>query len=103
MVAYNRMQGRTVRAKAHLVREASHTQRGCGMSAIKRLWCDWFHGGGHVTRDATGCINWQCARCGRWADPVPLEVEAAAVGEKLRITRLISAADGKDSRTKTGE
>lgn len=58
------------------------------MTALKKLWCDLFHGGGHVTRDPTGCINWQCARCGRWADPVPLEDEAAAVGAALSIKRL---------------
>lgn len=48
------------------------------MSAwIKRLWCQWTHGGGTIERDDMGRINWRCAKCGRWSDkPVPLEDEA---------------------------
>ena len=40
------------------------------MNAIKRIWCSWMHGGGTVKRDPLGRINWQCAKCGRWCDPV---------------------------------
>lgn len=42
---------------------------------IKEFWCSWFHGGGDIKRDHLDRINWQCAKCGRWADPVPLEDE----------------------------
>lgn len=46
---------------------------------IARTICDWFHGGGHVKRDASGRINWQCDRCGRWADPVSEDDERVVV------------------------
>lgn len=42
---------------------------------MKNLICSWFHGGGDIKRDELGRINWQCRKCGRWGDPVPLEVE----------------------------
>lgn len=42
---------------------------------MKLFLCSWFHGGGSIKRDQLGRINWQCAKCGRWADPVPLDVE----------------------------
>ena len=42
---------------------------------MKNLICSWFHGGGYIKRDELGRINWQCKKCGRWADPVPLEQE----------------------------
>lgn len=32
-------------------------------------WCRLTHGGGHIQRDPTGCVNWQCNKCGRWAEP----------------------------------
>jgi hypothetical protein len=55
---------------------------------INRTLCDWFHGGGHIKRDAEGRINWQCHHCGRWATPVDHESEAAIVrrdiAERLR-------------------
>ena len=45
---------------------------------LKKLWCEWTHGGGHIERDELGRINWRCARCGRWSDwPVPLAEEKA--------------------------
>ncbi len=50
----------------------------------KRLWCDLTHGGGTVTRDPAGRINWQCARCGRWSDPVPLDVEDATIDYMIK-------------------
>lgn len=42
---------------------------------MKKFICSWFHGGGDIKRDELGRINWQCRKCGRWADPTPLEVE----------------------------
>jgi hypothetical protein len=45
------------------------------MSRIKEFWCSWTHGGGYIKRDSQDRINWQCQKCGRWADPVPLEQE----------------------------
>ena len=45
------------------------------MNWIKEFWCSWTHGGGHIKRDSHGRINWQCQKCGRWADTVPLEQE----------------------------
>ena len=42
---------------------------------IKEFWCSWFHGGGSIKRDQLDRINWQCGRCGRWADPVSLDDE----------------------------
>jgi hypothetical protein len=38
-------------------------------------WCSWFHGGGHIKRDCYGRINWQCGKCGRWAEPVDTQTE----------------------------
>jgi len=49
-----------------------------------RLWCAWTHGGGHIVRDNLGRVNWQCAKCGRWADAVPADVENALVAAALR-------------------
>lgn len=47
------------------------------MDGIKRLWpglvdlwCSWTHGGGIILRDPSGRVNWQCNKCGRWAEPV---------------------------------
>jgi hypothetical protein len=42
---------------------------------LKVQWCDWFHGGGQIKRDEHGRINWQCDKCGRWADSVEVEEE----------------------------
>lgn len=42
---------------------------------MKKFICSWFHGGGDIKRDELGRINWQCRKCGRWADLIPLEVE----------------------------
>lgn len=56
-----------------------------GSELIKRLWCDWFHAGGHVERDPQGRINWRCITCGRWhVDPVPPEDEERAVRLALK-------------------
>ena len=45
------------------------------MNWLKQVLCSWTHGGGHIKRDLQGRINWQCQKCGRWADPVTLEQE----------------------------
>ena len=58
------------------------------MNRLKALWCELFHGGGHIKRDSQGRINWQCQKCGRWADPVPLEQE------QRMTTQAIEAAHG---------
>lgn len=53
---------------------------GMGLGALwrwlARVWCSYTHGGGTIERDPCGRINWQCIKCGRWADPVPLCEEA---------------------------
>ena len=51
---------------------------------IAAEWCAWTHGGGHILRDPSGRVNWQCAKCGRWADPVPLEDERRVVDGDIR-------------------
>ena len=58
------------------------------MNWLKQVLCSWTHGGGHIKRDSQGRINWQCQKCGRWADPVPLEQE------QRMTTRAIEAAHG---------
>jgi hypothetical protein len=50
----------------------------------REAWCSWTHGGGDIKRDSVGRINWQCRRCGRWADPVPLTEEAAMTASAIR-------------------
>jgi hypothetical protein len=47
-------------------------------------WCDWTHGGGAIRRDPTGCINWQCHKCGRWALPTALEYERSMTDRHIR-------------------
>ena len=37
-------------------------------ATLKRWWCNWTHGGGAITRDPEGRINWKCSKCGRWSD-----------------------------------
>jgi hypothetical protein len=56
------------------------------------LWCEWTHGGGHIERDPLGRVNWQCNKCGRWADPVSAEDEAAVIDAAIR------AAAGEGAR-----
>lgn len=43
-------------------------------ATLKRWWCGLTHGGGVITRDPVGRINWQCSKCGRWSDPIPWEL-----------------------------
>lgn len=49
------------------------------LDGIAAEWCSFTHGGGHIERDPLGRVNWQCNKCGRWADPVPLVDEAALI------------------------
>jgi hypothetical protein len=42
-------------------------------------------------RDPSNRVNWQCAKCGRWATPVPLEDER----------KMTDAALGRAKETKT--
>lgn len=51
------------------------------------LWCDWTHGGGHVLRDPSGRVNWQCQKCGRWATPVPEDDERRTTDSALRLAQ----------------
>lgn len=54
---------------------------------LKRLFCDWFHGGGDVVRDDQDRINWRCRKCGRWSDhPVSHEEEKAAIIKQTQLT-----------------
>lgn len=51
---------------------------------IKRVWCDKTHGGGRIKRDPYQRINWQCDKCGRWAEPVDLQTERMIVERDIR-------------------
>ena len=54
------------------------------MTYFLTLWCSWFHGGGDIRRDSLGRINWQCRKCGRWSDPVPLDHEKKLTDAAIR-------------------
>lgn len=56
---------------------------------IAAEWCSLTHGGGWVMRDPLGRINWQCQKCGRWSDPVPLTEEAAATQAAIRAAAIM--------------
>ena len=56
-------------------------------ATLKRWWCGLTHGGGVITRDPVGRINWQCSKCGEWADPIPLSKESAMIDEDIRQAR----------------
>lgn len=60
---------------------------------LKGLWCDLTHGGGWVMRDPSGCVNWQCRKCGRWATPVPKDDEKRTTDSAIR-ARIANPADG---------
>lgn len=50
------------------------------MNWLRKKWCDWTHGGGHLERDEQDRLNWRCARCGRWGDhPLQKSDEAMAI------------------------
>jgi hypothetical protein len=51
---------------------------------LREFWCSWFHGGGWIMRDPSGRVNWQCQKCGRWADPVPLCEEVRATDAAIK-------------------
>ena len=58
---------------------------------LKSVWCSYFHGGGYILRDQSGRVNWQCTKCGRWANPVSdseefnlLEISLKKYAEKTR-------------------
>ena len=53
-------------------------------TVIKNLWCDLTHGGGEIRRDLDWKINWQCKKCGRWADPVETKTEQAVIEYDIR-------------------
>jgi hypothetical protein len=53
------------------------------MNWLKQFLCSWTHGGGHIKRDSQDRINWQCQKCGRWADPVPLETEHRQIAKDI--------------------
>jgi hypothetical protein len=49
-----------------------------------RIICRWLHGGGDISRDEQGRINWRCRKCGRWSDnPVPLDEERRTVDNAI--------------------
>lgn len=52
---------------------------------IAKIWCSWTHGGGDITRDEQGRINWRCRKCGRWSDyPVSHEEERRVSEREMR-------------------
>lgn len=50
---------------------------------LRRLWCDWTHGGGRITRDPYGMINWRCDTCGRWGTPTPVADEDRVIDRDI--------------------
>ena len=57
------------------------------MNWLKQVLCSWTHGGGHIKRDLQGRINWQCQKCGRWADSVPLEQEQRMTTQAINVIK----------------
>lgn len=55
---------------------------------LKSWWCALTHGGGSIVRDDLGRINWQCAACGRYSDPVPLDEDRRVVDRHIASARL---------------
>jgi hypothetical protein len=53
-------------------------------SGLAALWCEWTHGGGWIMRDPAGHVNWQCQKCGRWAEPVSERDEELALLADMR-------------------
>ena len=58
---------------------------------LKSWWCGLTHGGGVITRDPEGRINWRCSKCGRWSDPIPLSKESAMIDEDIRQAREVKS------------
>ena len=67
-------------ARTHRLRTAARQLQ----EGLIDLWCGWTHGGGYILRDPLGRINWQCCKCGRWNDPVPLADEAAMTNAAIK-------------------
>lgn len=66
---------------------------------FKRTLCNWTHDGGHVKRDPSGSINWQCATCKRWYDDSwkTLEIEMT-ITKQIRVTaKLLNDASKQDT------
>lgn len=53
------------------------------LDGIASEWCNLTHGGGHIERDPSGRVNWQCNKCGRWAQPVPEQEELSVVDMEI--------------------
>lgn len=51
---------------------------------LKSWWCGLTHGGGVITRDPVGRINWQCRKCGRWSDIGLSDLERFAIETALK-------------------
>jgi hypothetical protein len=51
---------------------------------LSEQWCSWFHGGGTIKRDSFDRINWQCNKCGRWAEPVDSRTEQRIIESTIR-------------------
>lgn len=51
---------------------------------IAAEWCSWTHGGGRIERDPSGRVNWQCSKCGRWAEPVSHADEANLLDRRIK-------------------
>ena len=64
---------------------------------FKEKICTYFHGGGRIKRDDFGRINWQCDKCGRWGDPVPLKDESRQIDADIETA--ISVRSKHDRRT----
>jgi hypothetical protein len=58
------------------------------MKWLKRIWCDWTHGGGKLSREINDCINWQCSKCGRWAIAVDKKTESYIVDKAIKNWKL---------------
>ena len=56
---------------------------------LKSWWCDMTHLGGVITRDPEGRINWQCSKCGRWADPSSLSEELLVIDAEIKKARKV--------------
>jgi hypothetical protein len=50
---------------------------------LTKQWCSWFHGGGKIKRDCYDRINWQCSKCGLWADPVDAQTERLLIASDI--------------------
>ena len=51
---------------------------------LREWWCSWFHGGGNIKSDCYDRINWQCRKCGRWAQPVDKQTEDLIINADIK-------------------